>query len=43
MKAQFLQLGTDAVTGRPEEFGALVAAEVDKIKRIATAVGAKNE
>ena len=43
MKAQFLQLGTDASTGRPEEFGALVASEVEKIKRIATAVGAKNE
>ncbi len=42
MKAQFLKLGTDASTGTPEEFRALVAEDVDKIKRVAKAVGATN-
>lgn len=40
MKTQFLGLGTDAGTGTPEEFRALVAEEVEKIKRVAKAVGA---
>jgi tripartite-type tricarboxylate transporter receptor subunit TctC len=40
VKAQFLGFGTDAATGSPQEFGALVATEVDKIKRVAKAVGA---
>jgi tripartite-type tricarboxylate transporter receptor subunit TctC len=40
MKQQFLALGTDAATGTPEEFGTLVAGEVEKIKRVAKSVGA---
>ena len=40
MKAQFLQLGTDAAAGTPDEFGTLLVEEVDKIKRVAKAVGA---
>ena len=43
MKAQFLDLGTDAATGSPQEFGALVADEVEKIKRVAKAVGATSQ
>jgi len=43
VQAQFAQLGTDAATGTPEELRTLVAAEVDKIKQVAKAVGAKNE
>jgi len=43
MKARFLELGTDAETGRPQDFGSLVASEVEKIKAIAKAVGAKAE
>ena len=43
IKSQFLALGTDALTGSPEELGALVADEVAKIKRVAVSVGAKNE
>ena len=39
MKAQFLTLGTDAATGSPEELGAMLAEEVDKIKRVAKSVG----
>ena len=42
VKAQFLAIGTDAVTGTPGEFGALIASEVDKIKRLARAVGPTN-
>jgi tripartite-type tricarboxylate transporter receptor subunit TctC len=40
MKTQFLAIGTDVGTGTPEEFGALIAEEVDKIRRIAKSVGA---
>ncbi|MEJ8840442.1 tripartite tricarboxylate transporter substrate binding protein [Ramlibacter sp. AN1133] len=39
-RTQFLAIGTDVATGSPEEFGALIAEEVDKIKRIAKSVGA---
>jgi tripartite-type tricarboxylate transporter receptor subunit TctC len=39
MKAQFLTLGTDAATGSPEELGAMLVEEVDKIKRVAKSVG----
>jgi tripartite-type tricarboxylate transporter receptor subunit TctC len=39
MKAQFLTLGTDAATGSPEELSAMLAEEVDKIKRVAKSVG----
>lgn len=42
VKAQFLAIGTDAVTGTPGEFGTLIASEVDKIKRLARAVGPTN-
>jgi tripartite-type tricarboxylate transporter receptor subunit TctC len=42
MKAQFLTIGTDAATSTPEELGALLVEEVDKIKRVAKAVGATN-
>ena len=40
VKAQFLTLGTDAATGTPQQFGALIVDEVDKIKRLAKSVGA---
>jgi tripartite-type tricarboxylate transporter receptor subunit TctC len=40
MKAQFLALGTDAATSTPEELGAMLVEEVDKIKRVAKSVGA---
>ena len=40
MKSQFLAIGTDVSTGTPEEFGALIAEEVEKIRRIAKSVGA---
>jgi tripartite-type tricarboxylate transporter receptor subunit TctC len=40
MKAQFLTLGTDAAISSPEELGAMLVEEVDKIKRVAKAVGA---
>lgn len=40
VRAQFLNMGTDAATSTPQEFGALVAQEVEKIKRVAKAVGA---
>jgi tripartite-type tricarboxylate transporter receptor subunit TctC len=43
IKAQFLTMGTDASAGSPEEFGALVKDEVEKIKRVAKSVGATNE
>jgi tripartite-type tricarboxylate transporter receptor subunit TctC len=39
VKAQFLAIGTDASTSSPEEFRQFVAEEVDKIKRVAKAVG----
>ena len=39
-QAQFLSFGTEAVSGSPDELRALVAGEVDKIKRVAKAVGA---
>jgi tripartite-type tricarboxylate transporter receptor subunit TctC len=38
VKAQFLSFGTDAATGTPEQFGSLVASEVDKIRRLAKSV-----
>ena len=43
VQAQFAQLGTDASTGTPEDLRTLLAEEVDKIKKVAKAVGAKNE
>jgi tripartite-type tricarboxylate transporter receptor subunit TctC len=43
VQAQFAQLGTDAATGTPEELRSLLVDEVDKIKKVAKAVGAKNE
>jgi tripartite-type tricarboxylate transporter receptor subunit TctC len=40
MQAQFLKLGTDVTTGTPAELRGLLVDEVDKIKRVAKAVGA---
>ena len=40
VKAQFLSFGTEAVSSSPDELRALVAGEVEKIKRVAKAVGA---
>ncbi|CAA9422356.1 MAG: BUG/TctC family periplasmic protein [uncultured Ramlibacter sp.] len=42
VQSQFLGFGTDAATGSPEELRTLVAEEVEKIKRVAKAVGATN-
>ena len=41
-RRQFQNLGTDVATGTPAELGALLASEVDKIKRVAKSVGATN-
>ncbi len=43
MKARFLELGTDVSLGAPEDFGALVKSEVEKIRRVAKAVGATSD
>lgn len=40
VQTQFLGLGTDAATGSPDELRTLLVDEVDKIKRVAKAVGA---
>ncbi|MBC5768050.1 Bug family tripartite tricarboxylate transporter substrate binding protein [Ramlibacter albus] len=40
VKAQFLQLGTDAATSTPQELAAFVAEEVEKIKAVTKSVGA---
>ena len=42
-KAQFLGFGTETATGTPQQLATLLAEEVDKIKRLAKAVGATNQ
>lgn len=40
VQQQFLNMGTEVTTGKPEEFSALLAEDVAKIKRLAKSVGA---
>ena len=40
VKAQFLSFGTEAVSSSPDELRTLVSGEVEKIKKVAKAVGA---
>ncbi|HVU81736.1 MAG TPA: tripartite tricarboxylate transporter substrate-binding protein [Ramlibacter sp.] len=40
IQAQFLKMGTEVSTGRPEDFAALLVQDVAKIKRLAKSVGA---
>lgn len=41
-KAEFLAFGTEAMAGTPQQLGALLAEEVEKISRLAKSVGATN-
>ncbi len=43
VKQKLLSFGTEAASGTPEEFGRLVASEVEKIKNVARSVGARAE
>ncbi len=42
-RAEFLGFGTEAATGTPQQLGALLADEVEKIKRLAKSVGATTQ
>jgi tripartite-type tricarboxylate transporter receptor subunit TctC len=42
-KAEFLNFGTEAATGTPQQLATLLAEEVEKIKRLAKSVGATTQ